>query len=134
MYVSIDKIIKLEDLKMNLFYLAAEASSSSSAADASTTAAQQTGFLGGYGSILIIVAIFAIMYFLMIRPQKKQQKKDAEMRNNLAVGDDIITIGGIMGRVVTVKEESIIIETGSDKNKMRILRSAVSRVVPNNEA
>lgn len=117
---------------MNLTFLAAEATSA--AGTSTTTAAQQTGFLGGYGSILIIVAIFAIMYFLMIRPQKKQQKKDAEMRNNLTVGDDIITIGGIMGRVVTVKEDSIIIETGSDKNKMRILRSAVSRVVPNNEA
>ena len=97
-------------------------------------AAKQPTFWEQWGFMIIIVAIFAIMYFLMIRPQKKQQKKDAEMRNNLSVGDDIITIGGIMGKVVTVKEDSIIIETGSDKNKMRILRSAVSRVVTNNEA
>ena len=101
-----------------------------------TTAAELTGFAkvwANYGMIIILVAIFAIMYFLMIRPQKKQQKKDAEMRNNIAVGDDIITIGGIMGKIVTVKEDSVIIETGSDKNKMRILRSAISRVVPANE-
>lgn len=103
--------------------------------DTTTEAAQElTGFqafFSQYGMIIILVAIFAIMYFLMIRPQKKQQKKDAEMRNNLSVGDEIITIGGIMGKIVTVKEDSVIIETGSDKNKMRILRSAISRVVSN---
>lgn len=101
-----------------------------SAAATEDAAKQPTSYI----TIIILVAIFAIMYFLMIRPQKKQQKKDAEMRNNLAVGDDIITIGGIMGKIVTVKEDSVIIETGSDKNKMRILRSAISRVVPANEA
>ncbi|MBR5273052.1 MAG: preprotein translocase subunit YajC [Clostridia bacterium] len=82
--------------------------------------------------IIFLVILFAAMYFLMIRPQKKQQKKDAEMRNNLSVGDDIITIGGIMGKIVTIKEDSVIIETGSDKSKMRILRSAISRVESNN--
>lgn len=120
---------------MNWNFLTAAASTAANA-NTDTTTAELTGFAkiwGSYGMIIILVAIFAIMYFLMIRPQKKQQKKDAEMRNNLAVGDEIITIGGIMGRVVTVKEDSVIIETGSDKNKMRILRSAISRVVPANE-
>ena len=118
---------------MNWNFLTADATAAANT-DATTAAEQATGFAGffqQYGMIIILVAIFAIMYFLMIRPQKKQQKKDAEMRNNLTVGDEIITIGGIMGKVVTVKEDSVIIETGSDKNKMRILRSAISRVVSN---
>lgn len=114
---------------MNWNFLTAEAT-----AAATEQAAKQPTFWESYGMIIILVAIFAIMYFLMIRPQKKQQKKDAEMRNNLTVGDDVITIGGIMGKIVTVKEDSVIIETGSDKNKMRILRSAISKVVPNGEA
>lgn len=75
--------------------------------------------------ILLMVALFAIMYFVMIRPQKKQQKKDQEMRNALQIGDEITTIGGIMGRVVTFKEDSLIIETGADRNKMKIARWAV---------
>lgn len=75
--------------------------------------------------ILLMVAMFAIMYFVMIRPQKKQQKKEQEMRDNLQVGDEITTIGGICGRVVTVKEDSLIIETGADRNKMKITRWAI---------
>lgn len=75
--------------------------------------------------ILPFVAMFALMYFLMIRPQKKQQKKDQEMRDNTQVGDEVTTIGGIMGRVVTVKEDALIIETGADRNKMKIARWAI---------
>lgn len=75
--------------------------------------------------ILLMVAMFAIMYFVMIRPQKKQQKKEQEMRDNLQVGDEVTTIGGICGRVVTVKEDSLIIETGADRNKMKITRWAI---------
>lgn len=119
---------------MNWNFLTAAATT---AANSTETTTELTGFAkvwANWSMPIILVAIFAIMYFLMIRPQKKQQKKDAEMRNNLSVGDDIITIGGIMGKIVTVKEDSVIIETGSDKNKMRILRSAISRVVPANEA
>ena len=71
--------------------------------------------------ILLVVALFAIMYFVMIRPQKKDQ----EMRNALQIGDEITTIGGIVGRVVTFKEDSLIIETGADRNKMKITRWAV---------
>ncbi len=76
-------------------------------------------------SILLIVGMIAIAYFLMIRPQKKQEKQVAEMRNNLQVGDEITTIGGIIGKIVSIKEETVMIETGHDRTKMRILRSAV---------
>ena len=76
-------------------------------------------------SIIIIVVMFVALYFFMIRPQKKQEKEIANMRNNLQVGDEITTIGGIIGKIVSIKEETVMIETGHDRTKMRILRSAV---------
>ena len=81
---------------------------------------------GGIGMIIMMVALFAVMYFMMIRPQKKKQKEEQSMRDNIQVGDEITTIGGIIGRVVTVKDDSLIIETGADRNKMKIARWAVS--------
>lgn len=75
--------------------------------------------------ILLLVGMFAVMYFVMIRPQKKRQKEEQEMRNAVEIGDEITTIGGICGRVVTVKENHLIIETGADRNRMQITRWAV---------
>ena len=75
--------------------------------------------------ILLMVGFVGMMYFTQVRPQKKRQKEEQAMRDNLQVGDDITTIGGILGRVVTVKEDSIIIETGADRTKLRILRTAI---------
>ena len=82
-------------------------------------------FTGGGGTILIMVAMLAAMYFLMIRPQKKQEKQVNDMRNNLQVGDEITTIGGIIGKIVSIKDETITIETSHDRTKIRFLRSAV---------
>lgn len=80
--------------------------------------------------ILVYVAIFAAIYFFMIRPQSKRKKQEQAMRNNLEIGDDITTIGGIMGRVISIKEEtdSIVIETAADRNKMQLKRWAISTV------
>ena len=75
--------------------------------------------------IVMLVGMFAIMYFLMIRPQKKRQKEEQAMRDAVEVGDEITTIGGICGKVVTTKEDSLIIETGADRNRMMIKRWAV---------
>lgn len=83
------------------------------------------GLLGGGGMWIYLIAIVAVMYFLMIRPQKKRQKEEQSMRDNVQVGDEITTIGGIMGRVVTVKEDSLIIESGADRNKIKITRTSV---------
>ena len=84
---------------------------------------------GGMGStVFMLVAMLAIMYFVMIRPQKKQEKEQNDMRNNLAVGDEITTIGGIIGKIVSIKEETCVIETSHERTKIRILKSAVSRV------
>ena len=76
-------------------------------------------------TILMVVAFGAIMYFFMYRPQKKQEKKVNNMRNNLQVGDEITTIGGIIGKIVSLKDETVLIETGHDRTKIRILRTAV---------
>lgn len=72
--------------------------------------------------------MLAIFYFLLIRPQKKQEKEKQAMLNSLEVGDEITTIGGIIGEVVSIKEETVMIETGKDKTKIRVLRTAISRV------
>lgn len=76
-------------------------------------------------SILLMVALFGVMYFVMIRPQKKKQKEEQQMRDAIQSGDEITTIGGICGRVVTVKEDSLVIETGADRTKMKITRWAI---------
>ena len=80
---------------------------------------------GSWTSILLMVALFGVMYFVMIRPQKKKQKEEQQMRDAIQSGDEITTIGGICGRVVTVKEDSLVIETGADRTKMKITRWAI---------
>ncbi len=88
--------------------------------------AASTQATGSNWSIFILMPLlFVVMYFTMIRPQKKQQKKEQEIRESTQIGDEITTIGGIIGRVVTVKEDSLIIETGADRNKMKITRWAI---------
>jgi len=83
--------------------------------------------------ILLTVAMFAFFYFFIIRPQKKREKADAEMRSNLEVGDKITTIGGMIGRVVSIKDdETLTFETGADRVKIHINRWAV-RSVENEE-
>lgn len=75
--------------------------------------------------MLPLILVLVVMYFLMIRPQKKKEKKTQEMRNNLQVGDEVTTLGGIIGRVVSLREDTLVIETGSDRSKIRIKRWAV---------
>ena len=80
------------------------------------------------GQIVMLVALFAIMYFLLIRPQKKQEKQIRDMRAALKVGDDIVTIGGICGKIVRVKDNRLTIQVGADKTKFDIEKWAVSRL------
>ena len=77
------------------------------------------------GSYIMMGAMLVVVYLVMFLPQRKQQKKDAQMRASLDIGDEVLTQGGIIGRVVSVKDDTIVIETGSDRIKIRILRSAV---------
>lgn len=81
-----------------------------------------------WGTVIMLVAFGLIFYFLLIRPQKKQEKAANDMRNNLHVGDEITTIGGVIGQIVSIKEETITIETSKDRTKIRFLRSAVRSV------
>ncbi len=83
--------------------------------------------------LVILVVFIGAMYFLLIRPQKKKEKTIQQMRNTLQVGDEIITIGGICGKIVKTKEESIVIQVGADKVKFEMMRWSVSSVVSSNK-
>ena len=84
--------------------------------------------------VVILVVFIGAMYLLLIRPQKKKEKTIQNMRNSLQVGDEIVTIGGICGKVVKTKEESIVIQVGADKVKFEMMRWSVSSVVSANGA
>ena len=85
-------------------------------------------------SFLMLVLIIVVMYFLLIRPQKKKEKAINEMRNAIKAGDEIVTIGGICGKIVKTKDESLVIQVGADKVKFEIMRWAVSKVVSESSA
>lgn len=76
----------------------------------------------------MLVIMFVAMYFLTIRPQKKAEKEANDMRNNLQVGDEVTTIGGIIGRIVSIKDETCVIETTKNGTKIRFLKSAIRNV------
>lgn len=76
--------------------------------------------------IILMVAMLALMYFMLIRPENKRKKQATEMRNSLAVGDEITTIGGIVGTICAVKENTIVIETGADRVRIEFTKWAVS--------
>ena len=91
-----------------------------------TEAASTTTSIGF--SLIWIVMIVAMMYFMMIRPQRKKQKEEQQMRNNLRVGDELTTIGGIKGRVVSIKDDTITLETSADRSKVQFEKWAIQTV------
>jgi len=88
-----------------------------------TSAAQQGG---GMTSLIMIVAMIAVFYFLMIRPENKRKKEAEQMRSAVKTGDEIVTIGGIIGTVVNVKDEKIVMETGADQVRIELAKWAIS--------
>ena len=82
----------------------------------------------GAANILLLVVFIVMIYFMMIRPQRKKDKEDREMRASLAVGDEVITIGGIIGKVTKISEKSVVVETGAAKNKIEFLKTAIASV------
>ena len=88
--------------------------------------ANQGGSL--WGTLIMFAVIILVFYFFMIRPQKKQEKKDAAMRDSLQVGDEVTTIGGIIGKIVSIKGETFVLETTKDKTKIRFLKGAIRSV------
>ena len=81
---------------------------------------------GMFGTIAMLVVMLAIFYFMLIRPENKKKKELAKMRSELGVGDEITTIGGIIGTICAVKEESIVIETSADRVRMEFAKWAIS--------
>ena len=79
-------------------------------------------------TLVMMAVLFLVFWLFMIRPQKKQEQKDNEMRNALAVGDEVTTIGGIIGKVVSIKGETFVLETTKDKTKIRFLKGAIRSV------
>lgn len=96
--------------------------------EAANNGQQSGGLAGMLVSFAPLILIFVVMYFLMIRPQKKRQKEEQKMRNSLRVGDELTTIGGIKGRVLSVKEDTFVLETGNDRTKMQFEKWAIQTV------
>lgn len=90
-------------------------------ANGGSTSGSLTSLLLSFG------LVFVLFYFLLLRPQKKKEKKEAEMRNNLQIGDEVITVGGIVGIVFSVKEDTVVVETGGDRAKIRVKKWAIAQ-------
>ena len=83
----------------------------------------------GYISLFFTLALMLVLlYFMIYRPQKKQEKKDAAMRAALEIGDQVTTIGGVIGRVVVIRDDTFVLVTGSDRVKIRFTKNAISSV------
>ncbi len=88
----------------------------------------QMGVMEMVISFAPFVVVLVAMYFILIRPQRKKEKQTQEMRNNVTVGDTVTTIGGIVGIVVSIKDDTVLVETGADKIKIRFKKWAISDV------
>ena len=80
--------------------------------------------LGTFGPIILM---FVVFYFLLIRPQKKREQEVQKMREAIEVGDEVVTIGGIVGRVVSIKEYTLVVETSAERSKLRLARWAIQQ-------
>ena len=98
----------------------AAAAASAAAAGGGATAASLLSMIIPLGLMVVF------FYFFLIRPEKKRNKEMQDMLNNLQVADEVITNGGIIGRVLSVKEDTVLIETGSDRTKIRVLKGAIA--------
>ena len=96
------------------------------AATAADPARQGNGLTSILFTVVPLALMLVVFYFLLIRPEKKRAKKDKEMRENLQVADEVVTIGGIIGRVLSIQEETVVVETGSDRNRIRVLKTAIA--------
>jgi preprotein translocase subunit YajC len=94
-------------------------------AEDSTSTTSTSGSMGTVGYLIFMVLLFAVMYLILIRPQKKKEKEAKAMQRSLQVGDEIVTIGGIVGLVVQVGEDTVVIETTGNRNKIRLKNWAI---------
>lgn len=96
--------------------------------DETADAAQQATGTGLLGTLIMLGVVVVVFYLFVMRPQKKQEKEAQDMRNSLQVGDEVTTIGGIIGKIISIKDETFMLETGKDKTRIRFLKSAVRSV------
>ena len=106
----------------NFIFLAA---ADTTAAGAGTAGSPVSGLMS---TVLMIALVVLLGYFLLYRPQKKQEKAVKEMRDSLRVGDEVSTTGGILGKVLQIKDDFIVIETGNDKTKMKMAKWAIRAI------
>ena len=85
-------------------------------------------------SIILMGLLLLMIYFMMIRPQRKKDKADREMRESMKVGDEVITIGGIVGKIEKINEKTVVISTTAGKNKIEFLKTAIASVSPKDPA
>lgn len=93
-----------------------------------TTGTTSSSTMSSIPMLAMLAGVFVLMYFILIRPQKKKEKKEQQMRSNLQIGDEIVTAGGIIGIVFSIKDDTVVIETGGDRSKIRIKRYAIASV------
>lgn len=105
---------------MNLFAFMSQAS-------ASGDAAQPGGLLSILTMILPLGLMVLVFWFLIIRPEKKRTKEMQNMLDSLQVADEVVTNGGIIGRVLSVQKDTVLIETGSDRTKIRVVKTAIAK-------
>ena len=92
-----------------------------------TTEGAATDPMGGMVYTIFMIALMVgVFYFLLIRPQKKRQKQEKNMRDSLQIADEVVTVGGIIGRVLSIKEDTVLIETGGDRTRIRIMRASIA--------
>lgn len=101
--------------------------------EAAADTAQSAGGSSLFTFILPLLLMFVLLYFMAIRPQKKQEKEAKEMQDSIKVGDEIVTNGGIVGMVVRIGDDNIVIETGGERNKIRIKKWAIAENISANE-
>lgn len=94
---------------------------------------EQAGAAGYLLTFAPLVLILVFFYFFVMKPQKKQERQDKEMRENIEVGDEVVTNGGIVGLVTQVKDDTIVLETGGDRSKIRIMKWAIAKVITDDD-
>ena len=115
-------------MKYALMNLLADAAATTATTDAAAaTETMSTGATIIYYAVQFVpmILIFVVFYFLLIRPQRKRDKQERDMRNSIEIGDEISTIGGFIGRVVNIKDDVLVIESSSDRTKLKIYRWAI---------
>ncbi len=83
--------------------------------------------MDAWGIIIYVVVIGALFYFMLIRPQRKKQKEEQKLRDSLQIGDEILTIGGFYGKIISIKDDAVVIESQLDHTKQKLARWAIQQ-------